>query len=359
MKIEHINNLNVVSNNSNIEPLTFERNFDIDNDFKSLKNDCFIVKLELSKKNPFFIAKNKFEYEKPKNMEQYVIWCYSFVPIQTILDHFSSFIDNKEFILLDNVNKCINVPHYHLMLRPTFFNAKLEKLIIVARHGPREPLYTIPSLPKWTKTGLLTKKGEQCCYDFGLLIKQFYEKHLDLSNVIVESSNTQRTIKSAEHFLKGLGLQDLYHNIQINPVLAGVIDEFNLIKPDITIESAYGCTINYDKDYYDIYSTIQCYKEEKGVDFKLEKIIQQYAENYYNCSFNKGYLPLKQYIDKLLKSDITFGYLSTHDSAIFSLAKSYKKINYRLPKFCSCIRIEKWSNCTRVYYDYELVTEFN
>ena len=65
----------------------------------------------------------------------------------------------------------------------------LKKVIIVARHGPREPIFILPKLKKFhegkhadsTASAQLTDKGRNYCKMFGEKMRRIYSNKLELS----------------------------------------------------------------------------------------------------------------------------------------------------------------------------------
>jgi len=101
-------------------------------------------------------------------------------------------------------------------------NRRLEKIIILARHGARAPKKLPPSIDNhrylWDeRLGELTRYGEEQMKELGRFIRQQYSHQLGLDislnslreEVHMISTESQRTIESAWHFLQGLLGQEL------------------------------------------------------------------------------------------------------------------------------------------------------
>lgn len=154
-------------------------------------------------------------------------------------------------------------------------NTKLRLLIIVARHGPREPLTILPKFDSkhWLYQGRyanLTQKGKVSMRLFGEEIKKEYSKHLiNLKNTIFESSFVDRTRESAIYFARGFMGNEKF-----------VIKNNNILFPD------------YVEDY-----DLESYKTRNPDDTNYKYSVAHYA----NIIKNKDYL--REYGDNLNSTD--------------------------------------------------------
>lgn len=268
--------------------------------------------------------------------------------------------------------------------------AQLKKLIIIARHGPREPMFDLPNLREWeiSKDAQLTEKGKLFCQKIGEDISKLYPNFIPM-NIIVESSNIKRTIQSAKFFMKGF-YKKKELTIKINRNLAGTTNhteeqkiEFininniqtikQLCKDDElykNIENIYGYQLRQASDYFDIYSTIDCYiyddRQIPKLDINQYKILEYHATQYLwdiwtNFKYTKELIkPILDKINNILKSDIEFVYFSTHDSVLYSLLIEITGKMLNIPKFCSIIKYELWDNDTlKIYYDDILINDID
>jgi acid phosphatase len=93
-------------------------------------------------------------------------------------------------------------------------NLQLIFAIDIIRHGDRTPIHDLLFFSEHWKDkekGILTEKGENEAFELGRIIKNYYITQTKLlpekfSNelIAVKSSNTQRTIKTAEQIIKGM-----------------------------------------------------------------------------------------------------------------------------------------------------------
>lgn len=124
------------------------------------------------------------------------------------------------------------IEHFHLVTRNSIPKLTLEKLLILQRHGPREPL-TIPSkfistywntihtdINKAINGANLTNYGKLYSKYIGKVLRDNYSNDLDFSNlsksnILIGSSNFQRTIDTSILTLDGLELSNLNLDLEI------------------------------------------------------------------------------------------------------------------------------------------------
>lgn len=352
------------------------------------KHENMIMKLSES----IVMTTNKYEYNKPKNMKQFVIWTLNnnttHDQIMMLLEK-NNFLKNKQFLLWTNYNTSYSsvksIKHFHLMTRNIVPTSYLKKVIIIARHGPREPITIVPKLGKWdSDEAMLTEKGKSYCYNFGYVMRNHYGPYINIlpENTVAYSSNTERTITSAKYFIKGLVDVENF-DVHINNILFGDYDmtmvqqneltewirKINIRDSDLdkNINQILGYDVTMSSDYYDVFSTLKCYEYDgrKIPDAwtpQLMKKIEHKATQYYNELYthyeNVQIKKIIQYIDSiLLGSEKNFVYMSTHDSNVFPLGLYIYKDLLKIPDFCSNVRYEIWNNMTRIYYDDLLIHE--
>ena len=267
----------------------------------------------------------------------------------------------------------------------------LQKVIIIARHGPREPSIDISTLPKFErnkKTSMITSKGKKYCQQFGSNIKNKTDGLVITNNdIYIASSYVQRTIDSSKEFMIGFD-EELKYEVNIDNRLFGAtsLDQrqklyINTCKTisindqqlNKQIYDVFRYKIQKSNDYFDLYTALNCYQFE-GLyqpDELFNKIVSK-AKMFYNKLFSNIEL-LKLFTDDVLEliisivndKTIKFAYLSTHDVVIFPLAlrlihtfTSYRQY-VELPDFCSYVMYKIYDNKTDLYYNDKLIVSFN
>lgn len=360
--------------------------------------------------NGLILTNNKYPYVSTNNNLMFIIWdLESKSTISDINQLVDKYFSNYNYLVWANpyIHRSIKlIKHYHLVIRNPIIKPKLTKVLLVVRHGPREPIY-LPSKfdsSYWpldiNKHGILqsikarlTCLGKLYCQYRGQEAFDYYSHEFDFTkltrdDILIESSYVERTRESAIYYMKAFGYNLSDTDIQISSYLAA--DKlFNLLellaykkfkenyKLDINtetldklIEEITGQKINNSMDYFHIYSTIKCYKVHNyKIPNELDKmydLLEQMSTLMYNevnevknniYSKKIGEQMLKHIFD-ILKTNKFFSYLSTHDNMIISLLKyiCYEyNVNIQLldiPDFCSCIRFEVWTDDSlRLYYD--------
>jgi hypothetical protein len=358
--------------------------------------------------NNLVLTNNKYPYVSTNDNPIFIIWDISgkssILDIKKIVDkYFSSY----NFLIWRNpfIHQSVKlIKHYHLVIRKPIKKPILTKVLLLVRHGPREPIH----LPKnfdssyWsedTKLNVLTRTikarmtnlGKLYCIFRGEEAKKYYEKELfynslEINDILVESSYVERTQESAKYYMKGLGFDKC--NIEISNFLASdkilnhfdllnyklFMDNFNLnidtSKLNNSLEKVVGEKINNSMDFFHILSTTNCYKVHnynlpQGLEenYKLLEEISTLVYNEANDDKKNKYAKilgeqLLLHIFELLENEKKLIYLSTHDNMIMTLVK-YISNKYELeiklfdiPDFCSCIRFEIWNDdLLRIYYD--------
>jgi len=281
---------------------------------------------------------------------------------------------------------------------------ELKKVIIIARHGPRTPIFLLPKLSPEPKQGetfstrlcdaKLTDSGKVMCTKLGENLGKYYKGKIELDqnkDIFIVSSDVNRTIESAELAMKGFLSTINTHeepNIKVHTrdSLAGDI-RFKGVKRKYFLNSIKNAKIDYDTvdlnnqirenlgvdiknnshEYFDISSTLKCY-EYDGLD--MAHIPKNLLNEIYNCSrlyYQKLYSDpelVKMFIDPLLDTineiandnNIKFAYLSTHDCTLYPLAREFndgKVVD--LPEFCAHIKYEIYDCHTKIYYNDGLI----
>jgi hypothetical protein len=366
--------------------------------------------------NSLILTNNKYPYISTNNNPMFIIWdIRGNTSISDIEQLVNKYFSKYNYLVWRNpyIHQSVKlIKHYHLVIRNPIIRPILKKVLLVVRHGPREPIHLPSNFDSsyWTNNkndnniiksinARMTCLGKLYCQYRGQETKKYYENEIEfnkltLDDIYVESSYIERTRESALYYLKGLGFdikQIIISKFMASDKLFGMIDlveydlfikkfnlnidtnNLNLITEEITGEQ-----INCSMDYFHIYSTIKCYKVHNynlpdGLD-KIYDLLEQIATLTYNKvnESNKNkyakYLgnEMLMHIFELLREDKKLFYLSTHDNMIISLLK-FICYNYDIkiqlldiPDFCSCIRFEIWNdNILRIYYDSLFLIEVN
>ncbi len=335
--------------------------------------------------NSLIIIKNDFPYVIPKsNYELYVIWNLNKdrkLSSQNILEIFN--LSMCDYIIWKNpqIYKSIpNIDHYHLLIRPLGYKYKLKRLFIVARHGPREPIFmTKKFISKYwdiksdstendrVYSANLTNEGRLNCKFIGNVIKLNYldefDFNLDQNECLVTSTNFERTIESAVLTMEGLGLTNNYSDIKITDFISSdsiftpeqkksyddkmsnpkIVWNENLESLNNELEELTGVKIINFRSYFDLACTLRCYEfhnykvleddESNKRLIELRPIIYNLSTFYYNKVHdpeNKyfgeskilGRTVYKKIFELLKSTKYKFGYFSTHDNIIMPLVKN-------------------------------------
>lgn len=373
--------------------------------------------------NETVLSKNLFEYVRPPYMDQYVVWTLNKNKTHDeIVALLMDFIGSDDYILWTNDSTIYcsipQIKHFHLIISRNDnvkINMKLEKLIIIGRHGPREPIEYLPNL-HWNKNAIddkkelsrhahLTKKGELFCKENGKFMRKYYDEFcndLNDQNILVASSGMTRTTDSAIHFMSGfmpdLCTDGIVHVKELSgygSLTKEEIPEFYKVMSDV--KSSITESIEFSKLYdfindkiglklaslhkcFDIHSSLKCYELETDnfgdiISTDTMNYVNELATEFYHELFafnNRFYCnrlsqDIHGVIDSLVDNDnIKFAYLASHDSLVFPLAKYHIGNNTRLhiPNFCSNVRYEVWSEdqtnkkIIRIYYDELFITEY-
>lgn len=368
--------------------------------------------------NNLILTNNKYPYVSTNNNKMFIIWDIG--DNSTILDIkqlVNKYFSNYNYLAWRNpyIHQSVKmIKHYHLVIRNPIIKPKLTKVLLLTRHGPREPIH-LPSKfdsSYWSfdrnihevfqsKKARITCLGKLYCQYRGQEAFNYYSNEINFSelaknNILIESSHIERTRESAIYYMKAFGHNFNNTDIKISKFLASdklfnilellAYDKFqkkfkleiDTEKLDKIIEEITGQKITNSMDYFHIYSTIKCYKVHNyklpdGLD-KIYDLLEQMSTLMYNKvndTNNNIYSKkignnLLTHIFDLLKTNKKFMYLSTHDNIIIALLKyiCYKyNIDIKLldiPDFCSCIRFEVWNNDNlRIYYDSLFLVEIN
>jgi hypothetical protein len=354
------------------------------------------------------ITNNKYPYVATNNNQIFIIWCISG---QTSIYHIKELVEKYfskyDYIVWRNPNMHQSVKlikHYHLVIREPIVKPILKKVLLIVRHGPREPIHLPNKFDSsyWnfdvsnkhitqTIKAKITCLGKLYCLFRGQEAKNYYFKDINfrtltIDNIYVESSYVERTRESALYYMKGLGIN--IKKINISKFMASDkffekmdLEEYELYNTKFKLnidtnklnkltEEITGQKINNPLDFFHVYSTIKCYKVHnynlpKDVD-KIFDLLEQIT----TLSYNELNDPKKNKYAKILGENMLFHifdllrenkklyYLSTHDNMIMALLK-YICFNYNIqiklvdiPDFCSCVRFEIWNDdILRIYYD--------
>lgn len=327
-----------------------------------ISNDKILVK-KFDDNN--YLTINQWPYESPLLCTHLVFWTLNNLThndVLMLLINLNIINDSTEYIIWLNSSKAQSIKtikHYQILIRPKIFNhiqnnqitkRKLRKMIIVARHGPREPIHHLSKLtdfkysiskknnPNSVTDAQLTKQGSAYCYNFGTYIKQLYGEYFDFSfdKTAIISTNVDRTINSANQFIQGMFFakdsfseepvalghytkkpfseeQDfdskIRNKIELSNDLIGDItmsledkkeyeDYHKLIvlqnrsdEFDKQIYNILGHEIKGPKDYFNIHSTLQVYnfhKEPIPIEWteELNDQLNKCAQEYYYKLFN-------------------------------------------------------------------------
>jgi hypothetical protein len=249
----------------------------------------------------------------------------------------------------------------------------------------------------------LTPLGKLYCEYRGLEFYNAYIGSFDFNklkkqDIQIESSFFERTMESTQHYLAGCNININIEVIVKEDSLASdkafspeekskyqeTIENFKLNLNthgiDKLIEEITGHKVTKPQDYFDIHSTINCYKVHEYalpsninlIDNNVEKLATLYYNMFNNTNDNEyaNILATKlfRHINNIINSDIRFAYLSTHDNTLMPLIKyivnkyNIKNKYMELPDFCSSIRFEVWiddnsNKFIRIYYDTLFITE--
>ena len=363
-----------------------------------------------------YLTHNKFPYNLPSDSKHYLYWTFSNKTHNDILNDLLTinFINNDvDYMIWTNTNNwrsIITINHYHIIIRKktsnpiNYIKSKqvLQKMIIVARHGPREPILLLPKLKPFNDSGYsdasdinaqLTIHGKKYCNNFGKYIRSIYDTYIDFKqdNTILLSSGLDRTRDSAVEFYNGLfndiselsvdclTNKELLGDINISDPVAKLeyitydnemkldVDPDRLNKLNEQIFDVFGYKIQYPKDYFKVSSTIDVYKAHNKelphnlTDELINNIKDMATEYYYKLFYETKFTnyfckKLMGLIIKILNNpNINFAYLSTHDVVVYPLAMLLYKEKLKLPDFCSNVRFEMWTNEIRIYYDDNLI----
>ncbi len=255
----------------------------------------------INQTNPnILITKNEYPYVVPeKTSQSYIIWNLQDgnLNFNDILQYFD--LNNKNWVIWKNdpLYKSVkSIEHFHLFTRNSIPKLKLKKILVLQRHGPREPL-SIPSkfistywnkiytdVDKAVQGANLTPEGKLYCKYIGNLYRGNYEKYfnfdsLNTNNVLLGSSNFQRTIESSVLTLDGLSLSNLNLDLNIFDFLSSdaiftqeqklvyndklknftTNFEYDLESFNTQIFELTGYKIETFRDYFELAGIVKCY----------------------------------------------------------------------------------------------------
>lgn len=330
------------------------------------------------------ITKNEYPYIIPNtNYKYFIIWNIdknNQIDYNKIKNCFD--LENKDWIIWKNnkLYKSIKyIEHYHIIIRDSLPKFKISKLLILQRHGPREPIL-IP--PKFIRTywdndykdyfsavmnANLTPLGKMYCKFIGeQLYNNYFEDFnfnlLDKNDIIIGSSNFNRTIETTVLTLEGLSLMNRNLDLNLFKFLSSsniLSDEEekeydNMMKKsivnfgiDLTNFNKYifeltGLKINNFRDYFELASTMKCYEfhdyqmlssiEDNELLLDIRQTIYNLSTYYYNeinnfknDNFNCNKYLGKTVVDNILNLFINyenkFTLLTTHDNLLMPTVK--------------------------------------
>ena len=331
------------------------------------------------------ITKNKYPYVVPnKNSQSYIIWNLQGgnLNFNDILKYFN--LNNKNWVIWKNdpLYKSVkSIEHFHLFTRNSIPKLKLKKILVLQRHGPREPLsippkfissyweqiYTDTDIDKAVQGANLTPEGKLYCKYMGNILRGNYENDfnfdlLNENNVLVGSSNFQRTIESSVLVLDGLGLTNLNLDLNIFSFLSSDAiftpeqkQIYNKKLKDFTSNFEYGMDsfntqifeltgykIETFRDYLELAGIIKCYEFHEypvltdpnaNIEFNLIKETLYNIANYYynlvndpnNPEFKEstliGKTATENILDLFSNSNHKFILLTSHDNLLMPTGK--------------------------------------
>lgn len=417
------NNFNEVYNN-NFETQTFSRTyltkFNYKHSQKSLSNqkiknnllttfknkDFNIFKPLKINNNNLILTNNKYPYISTNNNPMFIIWdLYGNTNINDIKILINKYFSGYNYLIWRNpyIHQSVKlIKHYHLVIRKPIIKPILKKILLVVRHGPREPIHLPTKFNSkfWnfnnhsnnltqTINARMTCLGKLYCLYRGYEARNYYINDINfntLNDLYIESSYIERTRESALYYMRGMGFNIKEINISKYMASDKFFNKFDLEKYETfnnhfklnidttklnkLTEEITGQQINTSINFFHVYSTIKCYMvhnyelpEGTNNIFDLLEQITTLSYNEINDSKKNKYAKILgenmlSHIFDLLKHSKTLFYLSTHDNMMMALLK-YICFKYNIkiqlldiPDFCSCIRFEIWNdNILRIYYD--------
>ena len=354
-------------------------------------------------------VKNIYPINLGNNLERYVIWIRNQsndIGIEKIEELISQKYPDMDYYIYSNLPELrtiTHIIHYHTMIKNPSPPAYLEKLIVLVRHGNREPNFKLPAIEKilensslnYSSDAKLLPIGHQNSIKFGKDIKEIYQLNdLFTSNPILLTSPYTRCKETLLDICAGL---DIQKKELIETEILGLTVRDNVIKFDDIDGEIDGLYLKYshiidhldqifeikrkysDKDLedakfrrlrltqlYEVYSNVVCYRE-MGIDIgqfmspKFEKEFNEATLIVFNTLYRYHQFLIPDQMEEIMKyvsnldSNLVIG--STHDSFIFILVKYLSNkfginFNYELPHYLSNIRIEQWSDGeSRMYYN--------
>lgn len=368
----------------------------------TLRNQLFG---SMSSNPEYTITKNKYPFNLGPGYEQYVIWLKSeLVDITKIRDIVENTFETNKLDYHIHLNREIyrsikSIYHYHMITKiHQPIKPQLQHLIIFNRHGNREPIMFFPTIEKSlgrlfdysieNHAAELTDIGRSKSNIFGSELHKIYELSNEfVNNNCLMSSPFNRCIDTLYNIANGLNIESAsitksnLLRFKINDELKNVITNklltmknsppFEQIIGELNKKLGTKSEISPSK-LYDFHSSMKCY-EDMSINFDeifgKEFIVKFFSATafYYHamaeiladiCSDKLQYL-IGSIVTNTIKSKINLTMCSTHDHLIFTLMKLLaKKNNFihkpsdcELPEYLSNIRIEIWSDETRVYFN--------
>lgn len=341
------------------------------------------------------IAHNKYEFNLGPGYKQYVIWCRdNLIMVDHAYDIAKKLFPNSDYHIVLNkshLRSIKSIYHYHLVTKiHQAIPSKLKHLIIFNRHANRTPIMFFPQIENIlgnvrqsypdNPTANLTDLGRSMAKKFGSELLNIYE----LDNAFVEnncfiSSPFDRCIDTVNEIANGMGI--IEPRIQISDILRFKLNRSDYLEDSsdkiIGIISSLNNRLGTNVEplgsvLYDFLSSMRCY-EDVGInfeeifgkdfinDFTLET---KYHYNLMSDFFSRHYggalcTIINSIISNTINSNINLSICSTHDHLIFIMMKYLTRLNnfidknleLELPEYLSNIRIEIWTDETRIYYN--------
>lgn len=336
------------------------------------------------KNSNILITKNEYPFIIPsKSYNSFIIWntnqseLLDYDQIEKLFN-----LKGKDWLIWKNdmlYKSQKYIEHYHIILRDSIPKFKLEKILILQRHGPREPIMIPPKFIKtyWdnihsdhqqainnvnlTNLGKLYSKfvGEQLYNNYH---NDYNFESLNSSSILFGSSNFQRTIETSILTLDGLKLSRLKINLDIFNFLSSdtiftiqekEIYNHKMSNPNINfwmdlseinkqIYELTGLEIKSFKDYFELASTMRCYEfhnyqmlpdpKDNCYLLEIKNTIYNLSTYYYNqvhdptndfFNINKylGKTVTDNLLDIFTSSNNKFTLLTSHDNLLMPTVK--------------------------------------
>ena len=334
------------------------------------------------------IRANNYPFNLGNDLKQYVVWIKDEDPgidkVSEVVQKQFPNMDYDIFINSPDIRSIQSICHYHAIIKEPSVAAHLSKLLILVRHGNREPILKLGVIE--AKLGgsagmnhepLLLPSGHENAIKFGSDIKTIYQLNDEfLSSVCMVSSPAVRCRQTMEGVVKGLGISPgitdcpqlrVDNNDYVADLKLDGLDQYQDLYLDIC--NALGTDPNpklYPLKLYYIYCSLVCY-QDMGIDIKeyiteetWQKLVAAATHTYNGVQHQHQFVfrsEIESIIDHMLNLDKKLVIGCTHDTLILMICKYFShkfniKFDYELPHYMSNIRIEEWTdNTRRIYYN--------